>query len=112
MTTRDNVRARLTALASTEPSKQAFADKCGVSRQAVNSWLTGAATPDIERLAFIAKTYHLPISAFLDEDGNNAESIASVQDGILLDYFHRLSAEGKEYVLRAAQTAVASGLYR
>ena len=40
------------------------------------------------------------------------ELASADKDATLLMYFHRLSAEGKEYVLRAAQTAVASGLYR
>lgn len=109
MSTRDNIRNRLVALAATEPSKQAFADKCGVSRQAVNSWLTGVAAPDIERLAFIAKSYHLPISAFLDdEEANSANGSDNVQDLILLDYFHRADQEGQQTILRVAQAVASS----
>lgn len=67
-TTRQIVKANIKKLVDEEGSPKAFAEKIGVTRQAVNNWINDTSIPDIERLAVIARLYNLQLSDLLTSD--------------------------------------------
>ena len=62
MDTRTRITSSLNALASTEKSVVAFANKIGVSKQTAGSWLKGRNTPDIEMIAKISEVFGVAVS--------------------------------------------------
>lgn len=49
-------------------SQEALAEKIGVSRQAISKWETGEATPEVGKLALLAKTFNVTADWLLSED--------------------------------------------
>lgn len=49
-------------------SQETLADMIGVSRQAISKWETGAASPEIEKILFLAKAFHVTADWLLSED--------------------------------------------
>ncbi len=47
-------------------SQEEFAEKIGVSRQAVSKWERGEAYPDTENLIVIAETYNVSVDELID----------------------------------------------
>ena len=47
-------------------SQEDFAEKIGVSRQAVSSWDRGIATPDVETLNALAKLFDVDLSSLIN----------------------------------------------
>ena len=47
-------------------SQEEFAEKIGVSRQAVSSWERGIATPDVETLNALAKLFDVDLSSLIN----------------------------------------------
>ena len=56
-------------------SQEALANILGVSRQAVSKWETGETTPDITKLALLAKTFHVTSDWLLSEDEPEEEKV-------------------------------------
>ena len=56
-------------------SQEALAEKIGVSRQAISKWETGEATPELSKLALLAKTFGVTADWLISED-NPPESAA------------------------------------
>lgn len=69
-TVRATVRENIRALVESVGGPKEFADRVGVSRQAVNNWINESSAPDIERIADIAHKFGLKLSDLLtDTDG-------------------------------------------
>lgn len=69
-TTREIIQANIKKLVDAEGSPKAFADKVGVTKQAVNNWINSTNIPDIEKLATIAHVCGITLSDILtSEDG-------------------------------------------
>lgn len=67
------IKENIKNLVDLEGGPKAFADKIGVSRQAVNNWINDSNIPDIERIAEIAHLYHLSLAdMFSPFDGDIA----------------------------------------
>lgn len=49
-------------------SQESLADKLGISRQAVSKWETGDATPEVSKLAALAKEFGITTDWLLSED--------------------------------------------
>lgn len=49
-------------------SQEAFAEKIGVSRQAVSKWETGESTPEISKLKAISECFGVTVDFLLSED--------------------------------------------
>lgn len=52
-------------------SQEAFAEKLGISRQAVSKWENGTAQPTNENLAQIARLFDVTMSSLLDDEDIN-----------------------------------------
>lgn len=65
-TVRENVKKSVRTLVDIVGSNKEFAEKIGVSKQAVSNWTRGSQAPDIEIIAQIAKTYGVRLSDILD----------------------------------------------
>lgn len=69
-TTRQIIQSNIKRLVDLCGSPKAFADKVGVTKQAVNNWINSSNIPDIEKLASIAHAFDMPLSEILSsEDG-------------------------------------------
>lgn len=60
-------------------SQEALAEKIGVSRQAISKWETGEATPELSKLALLAKTFGVTADWLLSEDDPPEGSAAQSQ---------------------------------
>lgn len=60
-------------------SQEALAEKIGVSRQAISKWETGEATPELSKLALLAKTFGVTADWLLSEDDPPEGSAARSQ---------------------------------
>ena len=60
-------------------SQEALAEKIGVSRQAISKWETGEATPELSKLALLAKTFGVTADWLLSEDDPPEDSAARSQ---------------------------------
>lgn len=49
-------------------SQEALAEKIGVSRQAISKWETGEASPELSKLALLAKTFGVTADWLISED--------------------------------------------
>lgn len=49
-------------------SQEALAEKIGVSRQAISKWETGEATPELSKLALLAKTFGVTADWLISEE--------------------------------------------
>ncbi|MBQ7086620.1 MAG: helix-turn-helix transcriptional regulator [Clostridia bacterium] len=58
-------------------SQEGFAERLGVSRQAVSKWESGASTPDIEKIIAISKIFEISLSELLT--GEKEEAPLSVE---------------------------------
>lgn len=56
-------------------SQDALAEKLGVSRQAISKWETGAATPELDKLADLARTFDVTADWLLSEDEPEGEEV-------------------------------------
>ena len=52
-------------------SQEAFAERLGISRQAVSKWENGTAQPTNENLAQIARLFDVTMSSLLDDEDIN-----------------------------------------
>lgn len=60
-------------------SQEALAEKIGVSRQAISKWETGEATPELSKLALLAKTFGVTADWLISEDDPPEGSAAQSQ---------------------------------
>lgn len=60
-------------------SQEALAEKIGVSRQAISKWETGEATPELSKLALLAKTFGVTADWLISEDDPPESSAAQSQ---------------------------------
>ena len=60
-------------------SQEALAEKIGVSRQAISKWETGEATPELSKLALLAKTFGMTADWLISEDDPPEGSAAQSQ---------------------------------
>lgn len=60
-------------------SQEALAEKIGVSRQAISKWETGEATPELSKLAILAKTFGVTADWLISEDDPPEGSAAQSQ---------------------------------
>lgn len=60
-------------------SQEALAEKIGVSRQAISKWETGEATPELSKLALLAKTFGVTADWLISEDDPPEGSAARSQ---------------------------------
>lgn len=82
-TTRKTIKKNIRSLVDKEGGPKAFADKVGVTKQAVNNWVNGASAPDIERLASIAHIYGLNLSSLLTGDDGLSAANATMDKGFI-----------------------------
>lgn len=60
-------------------SQEVLAEKIGVSRQAISKWETGEATPELSKLALLAKTFGVTADWLISEDDPPEDSAARSQ---------------------------------
>lgn len=62
-------------------SQEALAEKIGVSRQAISKWETGEATPELSKLALLAKTFGVTADWLISEE-DPPESFSAEQAAV------------------------------
>lgn len=82
-TARETIQSNIKKLVDLEGGPKSFADKIGATKQAVNNWINSTSIPDIEKLAEIAHTFGLPLSALLTSDDGLTPSL--VRDDNMVD---------------------------
>lgn len=73
---RQNVKKAIKQIVKAEGSNKRFADKVGVSKQAVSNWIGSGSAPDIETIAKISNVYDVPVSSMFN--GNIEYSVVNI----------------------------------
>lgn len=68
-------------------SQEAFAEKIGVSRQAVSKWETGESAPEISKLKAISECFGVTVDFLLSEDENPPEKEKAAEKRTFTDRF-------------------------
>ena len=79
-------------------SQKEIALAIGVSPSAVCDWINHRAYPRVDKLQLLAEYFGIKMS-YLTEDADAKEVILSRQEKEILDLFHRVPEEKREFVL-------------
>lgn len=70
-------------------SQEEFAEKLGVSRQAISKWELGDSVPDIAKIALISKTFNISADSIIfetvDLNGNDIELASPIEENNKFD---------------------------
>lgn len=106
---RNEVQRTLTRLCSLEPSKAAFARKCGTTQQNVQNWVNGFSMPPVEKLVEIADLYGMSLDAMIGRgavpDGLSEDETAVVE------LMRQMNGHGCQMLVTVAKAFKESGSY-
>lgn len=106
---REAVQYALLRLCDGEPSKAAFARKCGTSQQNMQNWLNGQNMPPVEKLVEIADVYGLSLDSMVGRD--------ELPDGLtddeaeVVELMRSMNAHGAKMLVTVAKAFKESGSY-
>ena len=106
---RESVRCALIRLCDGEPSKAAFARKCGTTQPNVQNWINGTSMPTVEKLVEIADIYGLSLDSFVGRD--ELPSGLTEDEAEVVGLMRKMNAHGGKMLITVAQAFVDSGSY-
>ncbi|MBR1730509.1 MAG: helix-turn-helix transcriptional regulator [Selenomonadaceae bacterium] len=80
-------------------SQREFAEKLGVSQQAVGSWEVGRTEPDIETLKQLARYFNVSIDYLLDNEEAKHQPLITENQNRLIEGYDKLNDEGQKMLL-------------